>query len=98
MIIARVYYTALPGKREAFVKRLFDEGLPQASRAEEGNISYEYGFDPENPDGVLLMERWKDNDAVLKHQTMPHFKRTGEVKAEYIAKTEIQKYLAEPTK
>jgi len=85
-----VTYTCHPGKREAFLKRLQDEGIQAAVKAEEGCFCYDY-FLPVSDDGntVFLTEHWADADALAKHLQTEHMKRCGALKGEYVADTKV---------
>ncbi|MCQ2560485.1 MAG: antibiotic biosynthesis monooxygenase [Clostridia bacterium] len=98
MILVRVKYRAPEGKREEFVQQLFDEGLPQACRAEEGCISYDYYYSVEDPNEVLLLECWKNESAIMAHGNEPHFNRITEVKAENGIKSIIERFDAKQSK
>ena len=95
MIVLNVTYKCTPEKREAFLGRLNAEGLAAACRAEEGNIKYDY-YLPENGSGeLLLVEKWKDAEALKAHMAEPHFARIGEVKNEIGIETAIDKFVVE---
>lgn len=92
MIIVRVKYRTREGDREAFLRRLFDEGLPQACRAEDGNICYDYFLSYEDPNEILLLEMWKDQSALAAHGKQPHFERIGRLRAESGVKSVVESY------
>ena len=92
MIIVRVKYRTPEGQRDAFLQQLFDEGLPQACRAEEGNICYDYFLNYEDPNEILLLEMWKDGTALAKHGKEPHFTRIGQVRIEAGVQSTVESY------
>ncbi len=92
MVIVVVKYRAPEGVREKFIKQLFDEGLPQACRAEEGNIAYDYYYSVEDPNEVLLLEAWKDNQALADHGKFPHFIRIAEVRVENNVRSTVESF------
>jgi quinol monooxygenase YgiN len=47
--------------------------LVQASAAEEGNITYTLNQDISNPRAFVMIEIWKDQDAIDKHNASEHF-------------------------
>ncbi|WP_099204134.1 putative quinol monooxygenase [Scatolibacter rhodanostii] len=47
--------------------------LIEASRAEEGNISYDLFEDLSNANILTFIERWKDQEAINTHNTSSHF-------------------------
>ena len=90
-----VHYYVRPGMRQAFYDALSESGIPAASRAEAGNVQYDYYFSPEQEDELLLLELWQDAEAVRLHGETPHFKALGELKAEYVTDTVIRRYTVE---
>jgi quinol monooxygenase YgiN len=66
MFLLNVYYTAKPGKREDFLKALYDANIPQLCRKEDGNSQYDYFLSKESTDLVLLVEKWDDANAQAK--------------------------------
>ena len=60
MIVLNVHYKCKPGKREAFLHAIRAEGLDAASRAEAGNLQYDYYLSADGSDNLLLVEKWQD--------------------------------------
>ena len=51
---------------------------------------------PLNDNGeLLLLEKWKDADALAAHAKQPHLKRIGELKEDYVTETVIEKFVVE---
>lgn len=50
--------------------------LVAASQAEEGNIFYNLHQSQENPEEVVFIEAWKDQQAIDSHNDSPHFTGT----------------------
>ena len=92
MEILNVTYKCKSGMREEFLKTIKTEGLDEASRSEAGNIKYAFYFAEADPDELFLFEKWRDEEAVKSHNTEPHFKRFGELKAEYVNETVLERY------
>ncbi|MBR4555297.1 MAG: antibiotic biosynthesis monooxygenase [Ruminococcus sp.] len=87
-----VHYYLKPGMRQAFYDAVISSGIADASRAEEGNEKYDYYFSPENENEILLLEIWRDAEAVRLHGETSHFKALGALKAEYVTDTVITRY------
>ena len=49
----------------------------EASRAEEGCVSYDYAVDLLEPDLLRVIERWKDWQALHDHFATPHMAAFG---------------------
>lgn len=92
MIVLNVHYFAKPGKRAEFYEAVNKLSIPEKSRAEEGNIKYDYYMAADNDNEILLVENWKDDDAFKFHTEQEHFKALGGLKAEYVEETIIKRY------
>jgi len=84
MLVFNVTFNCRPGMREAFLETLTAEGIVAACRREEGNMKYDYYFPAERADELLLIEKWRDADALAAHAKQAHMKRMDEIKAEYV--------------
>ena len=84
MIILNVTYKCKPDLREEFLEMITTEGIDQACRAEAGNIKYDYYIPVEDSDDLLLLEKWRNADALAEHGRQPHMARLKEIKAEYV--------------
>ena len=92
MIVLNVTYRCRPGMREEFLKRIAEEGIDAASRAEAGNIKYDYYIPAADSDDLLLVEKWRDAEAIAEHGRQPHFARLGALKAACVTDTVIERF------
>lgn len=91
MIVVNVRYKTKPGMRDAFYEAVMKSEVPEKSRAEEGNVKYDYYFSLDDPDEVFLLEYWKDSEAFEFHKTQDHFKNgLAAIKEEFLQKTELK--------
>ena len=95
MIVLNVTYKCKPEKREEFLTTIMKEGIDVASRAEAGNIMYDYYIPTKGGDDLFLLEKWRDETALAEHGKQPHFARLKEIKAEFVNDTIIEKYVTE---
>ena len=95
MIVLNVTYRCRPGMRDEFLGRIYAEGIDVSSRAEDGNIKYDYYFPENDADGLLLVEKWRDEGALSAHALTPHFKRLTEFKPLYVLETVAERYETE---
>ena len=95
MLVFNVTFKCKPGMREAFLKKLMDEGIYAACRGEEGNLKYAYYTSADNDTDLLLIEKWRDLPALMKHARQPHMARMDEIKAEYVTDMILENYVAE---
>ena len=94
MIVLNVTYRCKPDMRELFLERILAEGIDAACRAEAGNIRYDYYLPFDGGDELLLVEKWRDGDALKAHGKMPHMARLAALKPEYVTETVIERYEA----
>ena len=92
MIVLNVTYKCKPDMRDEFLEMIMTEGIDVASRAEAGNIKYDYYYPADCSNELLLVEKWRDADALQEHGQQAHFKRLGQLKADYVLETLIEKY------
>jgi len=71
MIIIHAGFQVKADQENEFLKEV--QSLVEASRAEEGNISYDLLKDSEKAGSYTMVELWKDMDAVQAHNQAEHF-------------------------
>ena len=79
-----VAFKCFPQKREAFVKRVTDEGILDAIRAEDGCIRYDYYFAEKDPNELLLVEAWESQKHQQVHMEQPHMAKLRKFNSDYI--------------
>ena len=92
MIVLNVTYKCKPELRDEFLEMIMSEGIDVACRAEDGNIKYDYYIPTDGSDDLLLVEKWRDAEALAVHGRQPHFARIGELKSNYVDETIIEKF------
>ncbi|KQX64866.1 MULTISPECIES: putative quinol monooxygenase [unclassified Paenibacillus] len=71
MIIIHAEFNVYPAKHEAFLNEI--QPLIAASRAEDGNISYDLLKDTEVENKFTMVEVWQDQAAIASHNASDHF-------------------------
>ena len=92
MILANFTYKIKQGQREDFVKAAKSIDLLGNTRNENGNISYEYFFPIEDPDAVLCVERWENEEVFAAHRDTDHVVKFQDIKKEYVVDMTPQIY------
>ena len=92
MLTWYVTYHCKKGQRAAFYQGLCDLGVREASRAEFGNLRYEYYLSAEKEDDLLLVESWTNPSFQKAHCQTERFQKLQELKARYCRRVEIDKY------
>ena len=91
MIYVYVTYHCKKGMGKAFVNALEESGLAAACRNDAGNIQYRYYYGADDPDEVVLLEKWEDSESLALHAAQPHMKDIGACKEKYVDTVEIVK-------
>ncbi|AOJ34654.1 putative quinol monooxygenase [Burkholderia metallica] len=72
-VIAHFY--AKPGNGDRVLELLAE--LAPATRDEPKNLDYAYFRSAENPDHIVILERYSTEDGLDVHRETPHFQRIG---------------------
>ncbi len=70
MLIVSGSLTFDPSDRDAAVELI--AAVTEATRAEEGNLSYGMYEDTQESGSFRIYEEWADDDALALHMTLPH--------------------------
>ena len=95
MIIIHAGFQVQTDKENDFLAEI--RPLIDASRAEEGNISYDLLKDTEKEGSYTMVELWKDMDAVKFHNQTKHFTSfTANAPKYFAAPPQVKLFSAQP--
>ena len=83
MIFIAVKFTVRPNVAEEWLSRV--ASFTAATRAEPGNIFFEWSRSVENPNQFVLLESFKDSEAGAAHVSADHFKAAMALMPDLIA-------------
>ena len=89
-IVLHVYYTGTQAK--AFVEEMESGGLQKAVKAEDGCLQYDYFLPIQDTSTALLLEKWRDQSAIEKHNASENMVKLKASKAKYGLETKIERY------
>ena len=89
MLKLYVSYYAKPSCREQFLREIYENGIAEAVRKEDGCKQYEYHCSVDDVSKILLEEAWDSKAQQQIHCTQPHMDKLREIKSKYIEKTEL---------
>lgn len=92
MLGINVIYTMKPGKREEFLSEIAACGAQEAIRKENGCIQYDYFLSADDPDKLLLLEKWTSREAQAVHMTQPHMEKVAEIKERCAIDAKLELY------
>ena len=94
-ITVNLYYTGKNGSARAFAAEMMESGIVAAVWAEEGNLRYEYFFPMEDPETVLLIDKWRDQKALDFHHKSPMMEQIARLRTKYGLRLRVERYIDE---
>ena len=91
-ITINIYYTGENGSARKFVQEMIESGLVDKVRAEEGNEKYEYYFPVEDEKTVLLIDRWKSEEALDRHHKTEMMEEIARLRTKYHLSMKVEQY------
>ncbi|MDE6901483.1 MAG: antibiotic biosynthesis monooxygenase [Lachnospiraceae bacterium] len=91
-ITINILYTGKNGSARKFAEEMTASGITEAVRAEEGNERYEYFFPMEDPEAVLLIDRWASQEAIDLHHKSKMMKQIAALREKYGLRMKVERY------
>lgn len=95
MLVINIYYTGKDGSARAFAKEMNESGLVDRIRQEEGNLGYEYFFPVDDEETILLIDKWKNQEALDFHHKTDMMKQIAALREKHKLKMKIERYQGE---
>ena len=95
MITVNLYYTGTNGSARAFAEEMVQTGVVTAIRAEDGNLRYEYFFPMDDPETVLLIDQWRDQEAIDVHHASPMMGQIAAMREKYDLHMKVERFVSE---
>ena len=94
-ITINLYYTGKDGAARAFAEEMVFSGTADAIRQEDGNEKYEYFFPMDDPETVLLIDRWRDQESLDRHHASPMMKTIAALREKYDLHMRAERYVSD---
>ena len=95
MITVNLYYTGTDGSARKFAEEMESSGTADKVRAEAGNVRYEYFFPMNDPETVLLIDAWEDQEAIDAHHASPMMAVLAELREKYDLHMKAERYVSD---
>ena len=95
MITVNLYYTGKDDAARAFAEEMVSSGTVASIRAEDGNLRYEYFFPMDDPETVLLIDQWRDQDAIDVHHASPMMGRIAALREKYDLHMKVERFVSD---
>lgn len=92
-IIVNLYYSGVNGSARKFAEEMVSSGVVRDIRAEAGNIRYEYFFPMEDPETVLLIDAWKDQESIDVHHASPMMAKIAALRDKYDLHMKVERFV-----
>lgn len=94
-ITINIYYTGDNGNAKKFVEEMIDRKIVERIRKEDGNEKYEYFYPLEDKETVLLIDKWKNQEALDFHHKSEMMQEIAELRKKYNLHMKVEKYKEE---
>ena len=94
-ITINIYYTGKNGNARKFANEMLSRGIADAIRREEGNLRYEYFIPMADENTVLLIDSWKDQNALDLHHKTPMMEEIIALREKYDLHMKVERYVSE---
>lgn len=92
-ITINIYYTGTDGSARSFAEEMVKSGIVNDVRNEEGNLRYEYFFPMEDSETVLLIDSWKNQEALDIHHKSEMMIKIAELRKKYHLKMRVERFI-----
>ena len=94
-ITVNLYYKGKGGSARAFAEEMESRGIADAIRAEDGNLRYEYFIPMKDPETVLLIDSWKDQESLDRHHASAMMSEIAKLRDKYDLHMSVERYVAD---
>ncbi len=88
-----IYYSGKNGEARRFAEEMEGSGLANEVRAEDGNERYEYFFPMSDSETVLLIDRWRDEEALDLHHKSDLMKRIAALREKHSLHMRVERFV-----
>ncbi len=94
-ISVNLYYRGENGSARRFAEEMEKSGAADAIRAEDGNLGYRYFIPLDDPETVLLIDVWRDQEAIDAHHASPMMKKIAALREKYDLHMTVERYVSQ---
>ena len=93
-ITVNLRYTGKEGAARKFAEEMTASGTVSLIRAEHGNLRYEYYQPLDDPDTILLIDSWTDQEAIDVHHASPMMATIAALREKYDLHMSVERYVS----
>ncbi|MCR5467758.1 MAG: antibiotic biosynthesis monooxygenase [Lachnospiraceae bacterium] len=94
-ITVNLRYKGVNGSAKEYANEMISSGTVEAIRNEAGNLRYEYYQSIDDPETILLIDSWKDQESIDVHHESPMMKTIMELREKYDLHMTVERYISD---
>ena len=94
-IVVNLYYTGINGNARKFAEEMESSGTAALIRQEDGNERYEYFLPVNDPETVLLIDMWKDQESIDIHHASPMMEKITQLREKYDLHMKVERFVTD---
>lgn len=94
-ITVNLYYKGSNGNARKFAEEMESRGIADAIRAEDGNEKYEYFIPMSDPETMLLIDSWRDQESLDIHHASPMMGEIAKLRDKYDLHMSVERYVSD---
>jgi quinol monooxygenase YgiN len=94
-ITVNLRYKGKNGSARKFAEEMVSSGTVQKIRNEDGNLRYEYYISMDDPETVLLIDSWENQNAIDIHHASPMMKTIMGLREKYDLHMTVERYISD---
>ena len=94
-IVVNLYYTGKNGNARRFAEEMEASGTADLVRKESGNERYTYFLSMDDPETVLLIDSWKDQESIDLHHASPMMATIAQLREKYDLHMRVERYITD---
>ena len=96
-ITINIYYTGKNGNAKKFASEMESSGLTKKIREVDGDLRYEHFYPINDDETVLLIDSWKNQQAIDYHHASPMMLEIAKLRNKYDLHMKVERYVSDDT-
>lgn len=94
-IAVNLRYKGENGAAKKFAEEMISSGTVQKIREEAGNLRYEYYTSFDDPETLLLIDSWENQEAIDVHHASPMMAKIAELREKYDLHMTVERFTSD---
>lgn len=94
-ITVNLRYKGTDGAARRFAEEMIKSGTVEKIRNEEGNLRYEYFQSLDDPETILLIDSWENQESIDVHHASPMMQTIMELREKYDLHMTVERYVSD---